>query len=221
MTEENEDKVLVACPTYSGLSASLDRYIAAYRELVWPNRGLLLVDNTRDGGVYARDVIAPHMDGERMMVRHIEPSDTFEETFFNSWKVMLAHAEANGYQFILSLEQDVIVPPLGLDALLNIAGYCRSPFVAHMYPFHHGRAGLYEGLGCVLMATRLVKTALEVTYREVPYVEAALYDCATRVNRVTLRDLFEIEHLDFGPEKTWQYDVDDPDPSVAVVIEST
>lgn len=212
------DKVLVACPTYSGMDYCLDEYLAAYDALAWPNRGLMLVDNTRDEGAYVESIRHKVETDNRRHLRHVEPKADFEATFYQCWRTILDHAEFNGYDYILSLEADVIVPPLALDALLNVAGYARAAFVSHMYPFHHRRAGLYEGLGCVLMATKLVRTALDVSYRTIPYTEAAIYDCAVRVSHMTLRDLFPIEHRDAPPgTKPWQYErTDDP---VAVQIE--
>lgn len=213
------DKVLVACPTYSGMAYCLDDYLAAYSALAWPNRGLMLVDNTRDGGAWAEEIREKVETDGRRHLRHVEPMADFEGTFNRSWRVILDHAEFNGYDYVLSLEADVIVPPLALDALLNVAGYAKAPFVSHMYPFHHGRSGLYEGLGCVLIATNLLKTALDVTYKTIPYTEAAIYDVAHRVSHMTLRDLFPIEHRDAPPgEKPWQYErTTDP---VAVEIEA-
>lgn len=212
------DKVLVACPTYQGMAYCLDEYLAAYDELAWPNRGLMLVDNTRDAGAWAESIRSKVETDPRKHLRHVPPGADFEATFHQCWRTILDHAEFNGYDYVFSLEADVIVPPLALDALLNVAGYCRAAFVSHLYPFHYGRNGLYEGLGCVLMATKLLRTALDVSYKTIPYTEAAIYDCAVRVSHMTLRDLFPIEHRDAPPgEKAWQYDrIDDP---VAVQIE--
>ena len=47
-----QDSVLVACPTYDGLSDVLDQYVSAFKAFKWEDKELLLVDNTRDGGAY-------------------------------------------------------------------------------------------------------------------------------------------------------------------------
>lgn len=213
------DKVLVACPTYAGMEYCLDEYLARYDALAWPNRGLMLVDNTRDGGAWAESIRHKVETGDpRRHLRRVGPSPDFEETFHRAWRVILDHADMNGYDWVFSLEADVMVPALALDALLNVAGYAQAPFVSHLYPFHHGRQGVYEGLGCVLIATKLLRTALDVTHKQVPYTEAAIYDAAARVSRMTLRDLFPIEHRDAPPgAKPWQYDR--TDDAVAVMIE--
>lgn len=189
------DSVLVACPTYSGLADSLDEYLAAYAALGWADRRLILVDNTRDGGEYARS-INDRVAAVGGMVRHVDPSDDWDDTFVRCWRIIASHAEANGYDWIWSLEQDVIVPPITLDTLLNIAGYCAAPFVTHTYPYHFGKPGYYQGLGCTLMKTDLVLAALDISFQRIPFVEAAMYDVAKRNSHVSLHELLAIEHRD-------------------------
>jgi len=225
MKIEDGDAVLVACPTYQGLEYCLDEYLAAYDAFAWPNRALMLVDNTRDEGAYFARLQKLIETGPRRYVRHVEPRlkpdgnpGTFEETFYACWQTILSHAKFNGYPWVLSLEQDVILPKLGLDALLNIASYTAAPFVTHLYPFHGGRAGLYQGLGCILMATKLLEVALETEYRAVPLTEAAIYGVGLRASHVSLRDLLDLKHLDPPPGigKPWQYGTDNDPRAIAI-----
>lgn len=221
--DHSEDRVLVGAPTYIGMDYALDRYIAAYDAFVWPERGLMLVDNTKDGGEYARSITDKVQAGDpRRHMRHIEPSPTWEETFKRSWDNLVTHAHFNGYKWILSLETDVIIPALGLDALLNIAGFCNSPFVTHLYPYHHGRPVMYEGLGCVLMHVEFAQYALETQYQRTPTVEGSIYMSANRTTRITLRDYFRIEHLDPPPgsAKPWQYEDETLTSEIGIQIES-
>lgn len=189
------DRVLVACPTYNGLSDHLDAYLAAYEAFHWPERRLLLVDNTPDGGAYSLE-ITPRVEAVGGMVRHVEPSEDFDDTFAQCWRIISAHAEANGYDWVLSLEQDVIAPPLALDTMLNVAGYCMAPFVVHTVPYHFGKPGYYQGLGLTLMKAELLQGALTVAFRRVPYVEAAIYDVAKRGTHVSLHEMLDVKHLD-------------------------
>ncbi len=198
------DTVLVAAPTYSGLSSCLDDYLAAYAALKWPRRNLMLVDNTRDGGVYAAS-IREKVEAAGGSIRRIEPSDDWEDTFHRAWDIILTHALWNGYTWVLSLEQDVIIPPLALDTLLNVAAYVKSPFVLHTYPYHNGKPGYYQGLGCTLMKTELLNGALTYAYKRVPSVEGAIFDVAKRNSHVVLHQLLPIEHRD-DPTRHWQFE---------------
>lgn len=211
------DSVLVGCPTYSGLSDHLDTYLAAYSALKWPEKRLILVDNTRDGGAYSLS-ITPKVEAVGGMVRHIDPSDDFNDTFFQCWRLISSHAEANGYDWVLSLEQDVIVPPLTLDAMLNVAGYCVAPFVVHTVPYHFGKPGYYQGLGLTLMKSELLWGALNVAFKRVPFVEAAIYDVAKRGTHVSLHEMLDVKHLD-GSQRHQQFPVGDQilDPGALVI----
>lgn len=213
-----DDTVLVACPTYSGLSTVLDEYLDAYSQLEWSKRKLMLVDNS-DGPEYARS-IRDKVEAVGGTVRHIQPSTDWEDTFSRAWGVILQHARWNGYTWILSLEQDVIVPRLTLDTMLNVAGYCKAPFVTMTYPYHNGKPGWYQGLGCTLMRTELVGYALDHTYSRVPAVEAAIYDVAKRGSHVVLHRLLDIQHRDSRAAGTWEFQSMTND-EMAVGIEPT
>lgn len=211
------DTVLVGCPTYSGLANCLDEYLEAYASQQWPNKRLILVDNTDDGGEYAASIV-DKVEAVGGTVRRVEPSSDWEDTFERSWGVMQMHAKWNGYTWILSLEQDVILRnSLSIDTLLNVATYVRAPFVTHTYPYHGGKPGFYQGLGCTLIKTELVTLALDVVYKRMPHVEAAIYDCAKRNSHVVLHQLLEIDHVD-ADDRYWQFEGVSND-EVAVGIE--
>ena len=190
------DSVLVCCPTYSGLANCLDEYLEAYQAFQWHNRSLMLVDNTKDGGDYARSIMEKVEGVYRGSLKRIEPSGDWEDTFCRAWNVLLTNALWNGYTWVLSLEQDVICPPLTVDTLLNVAGYVKAPFVTHTYPYHGGKPGFYQGLGCTLMKTELLHGALEFAYKRLPTVEGAIYDVAKRNSHVVLHKLLPIEQRD-------------------------
>jgi len=210
------DSVLVGCPTYSGLASCLDDYLAAYSALEWSNRTLMLVDNTADDGAYARE-ITPKVEAVGGYVKRIEPSDDWNDTFYRAWGVLCQHAKWNGYDWVLSLEQDVIVPPLTLDTLLNVAGYIDAPFVTHTYPYHGGKPGFYQGLGCTLIKTELLVGALEVRHHTLPFVEAAIYDVAKRNSHAVLHELLDIKHVD-ADNRHWAF-MGTTNDEVAVGIE--
>lgn len=211
------DTVLVGCPTYSGLEPCLDEYLEAYKNLKWPRRNLMLVDNTADDGEYAASV-KEKIENAGGMIRRIVPSKDWEDTFNRAWNLILTHALWNGYTWVWSLEQDVIVPELTLDTMLNVATYIKAPFVTHTYPYHGGKPGFYQGLGCTLMKTELLEGALSYAYKRIPTVEGAIYDVAKRNSHAILHQLLPIEHRD-GDKRHWQFEGTTND-EVAIGIES-
>jgi len=211
------DTVLVGCPTYDGLSESLDEYLDAYDAFKWPNRSLVLVDNTNDSGGYAETIKEKVQSKPGRMLKRINPSADWEDTFYRSWSVILNHANWNGYTWVFSVEQDVICPPLTLDTLLNVAGYIKAPFVTHTYPYHHGKPGFYQGLGCTLIKTTLLQAALDFAYKRLPTVEGAIYDVAKRNSHAVLHQLLDIQHRD-SDKRHWQFEGCSND-EVAVGIE--
>ena len=199
-----KDSVLIGCPTYSGLEGCLDAYLAAYDAFRWPHRMLMLVDNTKDEGKYAASIREKVTSVPGRSLKRVNPSDDWEDTFYRAWMVILTHALWNGYTWVLSLEQDVICPPLTVDTLLNAAGYIKAPFVTHTYPYHNGKPGFYQGLGCTLMKTELLQGALEHAHKRIPTVEGAIYDVAKRNTHAVLHQLLPIEHSD-AAGRHWQF----------------
>jgi hypothetical protein len=211
------DSVLVACPTYSGLESCLPEYLDAYDAFQWPARTLMLVDNTGDGGEYARKILPLVESKPGRALKRIEPSTDWDDTFYRAWTLILTHAMWNGYTWVLSLEQDVICPPLTVDTLLNAAGYIKAPFVTHTYPYHNGKVGFYQGLGCTLMKTELLQGALTYAHKRLPTVEGAIYDVAKRNSHVVLHQLLDVQHRD-GVGRHWQFEKTTND-EVAIGIE--
>ena len=49
-----QPKVLVGCPTYSGMEYCLDKYAKTVKSLTHPNYDILLVDNSKDNSYNLR-----------------------------------------------------------------------------------------------------------------------------------------------------------------------
>lgn len=197
------DRVLVACPTYRGKAYALDAYLGAYNNFTYPHRGMFMVDNTGIGLDYFR-----HLQSCNVPCEHIDPSVDFQETFARSWKRIVNYAAEHGYQWIASIEQDNICPPLTLDALLNVAGYCRAVHVAHSYPWHKNQAsqGRLIGLGCNLISVEMLVAIFAQEKWFTNAVESEIFEYPKLMGypTVELHNLVTVEHLD-DPTKATEF----------------
>lgn len=189
------EKVLVACPTYKGKSYALESYIRAYNSFVYPYRDLFMVDNTGNGLEYYE-----HLKKLGINCVHIDPTKNFQETFAMSWKKIYKEAKQGKYKWVLSLEADNIAPPLTIDILLNVAGYCGAVHVAHAYKWHQSQTeqGLLTGLGCNLILTELLEKIFTQKKWFTNAFEAELteYPKLNNLVAIDLWNLIDVRHLD-------------------------
>lgn len=192
---EATERVLVACPTYEGKRYALTPYLQAFEDFAYPYKGLFLVDNTGMGLDYFEELKGLHIPCD-----HIQPNNNFQETFARSWKRILREALDKKYEWVCSIEQDNICPPLTLDILLNIAGYLRAVHVSHSYPWHSFQQdeGVIIGLGCNLILTDLLKRIFDQEQWHTDAFESELYDYPHRhrLTSVEVHRLIDIRHLD-------------------------
>ena len=189
------DNVLVACPTYMGKKYALEAYILAYNDIIYPYRGLFMVDNTGDSLKYYE-----HLMKLGVACDHINPTNDFQETFAMCWKRIYKYAKDNKYKWIMSIEQDNIVPPLTVDTMLNLAGYVSAVHVAHSYPWHKCQSdtGVFTGLGCNLILTEL----LDKVFNRPKWItdafesEVNVYAQSNGLVTLDVYNLLDIRHLD-------------------------
>lgn len=97
-----QPKVLVGCPTYEGMEYCLDIYAKTVKSLVYPNYDVVLVDNSKDDK-YKKKI-------EKYGIKVIK--DDYKEKpldrVVSSRNKLREYALANSYDYLLSLEQDVI-----------------------------------------------------------------------------------------------------------------
>jgi hypothetical protein len=189
------ERVLVACPTYKGKSYALEAYIRAYNDFAYPHRALFMVDNTGDGLRFYE-----HLKSLNVDVVHINPTRDFQETLAMCWKRILREAKKGGCDWVMSIEADNICPPLTLDAMLNVAGFCKALHVAHSYPWHKSQAdmGLLTGLGCNLIHVSLLDAVFSRKKWLTDAFEAEIYEYPKIMGYpvVELHNLLDIRHLD-------------------------
>ncbi|MEK6904250.1 MAG: hypothetical protein AABW87_01520 [Nanoarchaeota archaeon] len=122
-----QPKVLVGCPTYSGMEYCLDKYAKAVKSLTHPNYDILLVDNSKDNS-YKKKI-----EGYGIKVIKDEFKEKPIDRVVSSRNILREHALSNGYDCLLSLEQDVIPPRNVIELLLRhkkpaITGIYYKPF---------------------------------------------------------------------------------------------
>ena len=107
-------RVLVGCPTYAGKAYCLERFAESVRAIDYPNFDVLLVDNSRDDGKFAREVERRGLPCIRGPVRK-RPDGTIAA----SREILRRRAVREGYDYFFNLEQDVMVPPDTLTRLVS------------------------------------------------------------------------------------------------------
>ncbi len=106
-------KVLVGCPTSNLYEYCFDEYVEAVKSLNYQNYDLLLVDNSKDNKFYKRI--------RKLGISSIK--DKYREKaidrIVSSRNILRQYALDNNYDYLLSLEQDVIPPLDIIDRLLS------------------------------------------------------------------------------------------------------
>ena len=110
---EGNPKVLVGCPTSDYKSYCLGRYIALVKELSYDNFDFLIIDNSENDNYIAKI--------KMYNVPFIK--DVFKENarerIVNSRNILRKKVLDEGYDYFLSLEQDVIPPKDIIERMLS------------------------------------------------------------------------------------------------------
>lgn len=213
-----EPKVLVAAPTYSGMEYCLKEWADAYKAFTYSNRGALFIDNTDANLHYTHLCRAQGIPTIYQERRFNFLWDTLEL----AWRRIVTYAHDEGYDLIASIEADIICPPETLDVL--VAEWLKhgpKAVVAHRYhPRGVDRPPVPEGmvidgkhynevraetwfdtLGCTLFPVELMYETRD-EWMAIYEVELYLKAQAAGYERVRLKDILEIEHLE--DPKRWE-----------------
>lgn len=121
--------VLVAAPTFKSKAYALDEFVSKVRAQDYAGpHDLLLVDNSRGTRSYADEIAK-----RGVAVAHIEPSEDWLTTHDRCLAIIARVAQAKGYRWVLSLEQDVFVGPEAIRKLVGIAENKGLRVVRHKY----------------------------------------------------------------------------------------
>ncbi|MFH1064642.1 MAG: hypothetical protein V1729_06170 [Candidatus Woesearchaeota archaeon] len=113
MAERSQKKVLIGCPTYSRYKYCIDEYLQSVKNIDHDHYDLLLVDNSPDDDFF-RELKSKGVN--IVKIAHCEPA---RERITRSRNVLRDRVIDGGYDYFLSLEQDIIVRPDILKKLLS------------------------------------------------------------------------------------------------------
>ena len=175
-------KVVVACPVGRKRDYSLARWAEATQ------------DYDRMVAIDDWDYAARVHDMGLHVVRFPLATPWIPTHFNNAWRVLIAAAQE--YDYILSLESDIIAPP---DIVEVMFANHEADFTCHGYPFRPPRVGTCHEMGCTLAERKTWEKAVETTPAGV-----ALYDWFRLGGKFTVNDIdvVELEHLTPEPFPT-------------------
>ena len=118
-----EKRILIGCPTCYRYRYCIDSYLDSVKKLDYANYTLLFVDNSPD------DSLFKELKEKGVNVEKIEYCEPARERIVNSRNFILDKAIKENYDYLLSLEQDIIVAPDTIKRLLA----CKKEIVSAYY----------------------------------------------------------------------------------------
>ncbi len=106
-------KILVGCPTYVGKGYCLKEYAETVKALDYDNYDVILVDNS-EGDSYFKEIRE-----KGLKAWHLEPKELAARERIAVCRNLLRKMTLENYDYLLSLEQDVIPPKGILKGLLK------------------------------------------------------------------------------------------------------
>jgi GT2 family glycosyltransferase len=106
-------RVFVGCPTAALKEYCLQEYVDGLKALTWKDKDFLMVDNS------GTPEYAEKIKKLGIPVVHDEPLPDVKERIAHSRNILREKVLKDGYDYFLSLEQDVIPPPDIIERLLS------------------------------------------------------------------------------------------------------
>lgn len=186
-------KVLVCCPTYDGKDYALKEYMSAITGFDYPNYDIVLSDNSarRRGPFFKRLDSYPKGNAGVKQILSARRSKTTRESITKSRNQLLDFFRKGGYEFMMSVEFDLMPPPSIIKDLLQYG----VPVITALYeigydhkPSHLDDVGKYP---LIHMAVREgVKTAEGGTFMnlECPHCKEMVH-VKNRTRQLTREEL--------------------------------
>lgn len=105
-------KVLVGCPTNKNYDYCLARFLKRVKSLSYDNYDVIMVDYSKEDDYFKK------IHKKRTAVIKVRPEETQEKSKAKASNV-LRKLTLHAYDYLLSLEQDIIPPKNAIQALLN------------------------------------------------------------------------------------------------------
>ncbi len=109
----HQPKILIGCPTFDRYIYCLKEYLTAIKTLNYENYDILLVDNSMDNNYYDK------LKSLGLNVIKDVYKETARDRIVSSRNILRQYALDNNYDYLLSLEQDVIPPNDVIEKLLS------------------------------------------------------------------------------------------------------
>jgi len=110
----DKSKVLVACPTFSGMDYCLDIFLDRIKKLSFPSYEILIVDNS-DNDTYCKKI---NSRGIKCIWDNISEENKLNR-LVHSRNLILDYATENNFDYVLMMDQDVIPPINIIESLLS------------------------------------------------------------------------------------------------------
>lgn len=110
-------KIIVATCTYEGKHYAFDKWWKAVQKLTYPVKEVLIVDNTNDNGNYTRK-LRRITQGKAKIIK-VKRLSNSRDTLSYSQNYIRKYMLENGYDYWMSIESDLEVPPNTIENLLR------------------------------------------------------------------------------------------------------
>lgn len=111
---KGQPKVLVGCPTFSGMSYCLDDFMQRIKSLSYPDYDIIMVDNTSDNTNYFTKLA-----NLGVIVKHLKSAKSATEKLVESRNMIISYMLEHSYSHLLMMDQDVIPPKDIIERLLT------------------------------------------------------------------------------------------------------
>lgn len=142
-------KILIACPTYEGKEYCFDKWIAAVKALDYPNKELLVVDNSPTLDFYNRWK-------NKVPMVHLELDLTPNRRIAASMEYIRQQFLKSDAKYWFNVESDIMLPSQSLQFLLGLGEF---DWYEHHYPYRETPDGphLLNGFGCTMFSKKVMQ----------------------------------------------------------------
>lgn len=139
-------KVLIFTITYKGKDYCFNEFIARANTINYPNKKHIIIDNTADDGLQYYKTLKKRLRNKDYHVYHVERGNNSREALSRSQNFARKIALDEGYDYMLSLESDIMCTP---DVVQKLMVHVK-PVVTALY--HIGDRSKGIRVPCITLA---------------------------------------------------------------------